>query len=190
MSVLRSTSRATGKLHTNPRQIHSRIRFGQGWINIMFLWHVFSLLRFFCSTFPYGGQNFNKSTGNIDQAFFFNTMTLPCFDYFYDLFYVGRIKIVPAMIYDLLTPIGLAYLIMGDGSFHKRDHYVILCTEGFTNSDNALLMSVLVNKFGLSCRLSRHKETSRIVIRRESLALLQSLVVPYIIPSMLYRVGL
>lgn len=117
-------------------------------------------------------------------------MTLPCFDYFYDLFYVGRIKIVPAMIYDLLTPIGLAYLIMGDGSFHKRDHYVILCTEGFTNSDNALLMSVLVNKFGLSCRLSRHKETSRIVIRRESLALLQSLVVPYIIPSMLYRVGL
>lgn len=117
-------------------------------------------------------------------------MTLPCFDYFYDIFHVDRVKIVPLMIYELLTPVGLAYLIMGDGSFHKRDRYVVLCTEGFTNSDNALLMSVLVDKFGLSCRLEGHKGSYRIVIRRESLALLQSLVAPHIIPSMLYRIGL
>lgn len=94
------------------------------------------------------------------------------------------------MIYELLTAVGLAYLIMGDGSFHKRDGYGVLCTEGFTNSDNALLMSVLVDKFGLSCRLERHNSTSRIIIRRESVLLLRSLVSPYMIPSMLYRVGL
>lgn len=71
-----------------------------------------------------------------------------------------------------------------------RDKYVVLCTEGFTNSDNALLMSVLVDKFGLSCRLERHKGSLRIVIRRSSLPLLQSLVAPYMISSMLDRVGL
>lgn len=37
MSVLRPVSRGTGHHHTNPRKIHSRLRFGQGWVNIMFL---------------------------------------------------------------------------------------------------------------------------------------------------------
>jgi hypothetical protein len=93
------------------------------------------------------------------------------------------------MIYDLLTPIGLAYLIMGDGSFHRRDGYVILCTEGFTNADNSRLMEVLISKFGLSCRIENLKGSSRIVIRKASIDLLRSLVLPYMIPSMHYRVG-
>lgn len=93
------------------------------------------------------------------------------------------------MIYNLLTPVGLPYLIMGDGSYHKRDGYVILCTEGFTNADTLLLMSVLIDKFGLSCRIERHGESSRIVIRRESINLLRSLVLPHMIPEMKYRVG-
>jgi len=50
------------------------------------------------------------------------------------------------MIFELLTPVALAYLIMGDGTFHTRDGYVVLCTEGFTDADNLRLMSVLVDK--------------------------------------------
>lgn len=155
----------------------------------MFLFHVFTLLSPYCSTFPYGGHRFNPITNNVDQGFFFNTMTLPCFNYLYDIFHVSGIKIVPTMIYDLLTPVGLAYLIMGDGSFHRRDLYVVLCTEGFINSDNLLLMSVLVNKFGLSCRIEKHRDSSRIVIRAKSIGLLRSLVLPHMIPEMYYRVG-
>ncbi len=155
----------------------------------MFLWHVFKLLLPYCSVFPYGGARLNPTTGNVDQAFFFNTMTLPCFNFFRDIFYVDNIKIVPSMIYDLLTPVGLAYLIMGDGTFHRRDKHVVLCTEGFTNADNLLLMSVLVNKFCLSCRIEKHGIASRIVIRAISVELLQSLVLPHMIPEMYYRVG-
>ena len=189
MSVLRASSRSTGKHPNSTRINNSRLRFGQGWVNIMFLWHVFKLLLPYCSVFPYGGARLNPTTGNVDQAFFFNTMTLPCFNFFRDIFYVDNIKIVPSMIYDLLTPVGLAYLIMGDGTFHRRDKHVVLCTEGFTNADNLLLMSVLVNKFCLSCRIEKHGIASRIVIRAISVELLQSLVLPHMIPEMYYRVG-
>jgi hypothetical protein len=74
MSILRSISRSTGVL---TRPIHTRLRFGQGWINVLFLWHVFTLLMPYCSAFPYSGEHLNPTTGNIDQRFFFNTMTLP-----------------------------------------------------------------------------------------------------------------
>jgi len=78
---------------------------------------------------------------------------------------------------------------MGDGSNHRRDGYVVLYTEGFTNADTLLLMSVLIDKFGLSCRAEGHKVRLRIVIRRDSIDLLRSLVLPHMIPEMKYRVG-
>jgi len=190
MSVLRSKSRTTGQHPNSTRISNSRLRFGQGWPNVVFFWHVFVILMPYCSVFPYSGITHNKSTGNKDVGFFFNSITFPCFNYFRDIFYVNGIKIVPTMIYELLTPVGLAYLIMGDGTFHKRDGYVVLCTESFTQADNLLLMSVLTGKFGLSCRLENHKGSHRIVIRRVSMDLLRQLVGPYMVPSMKYRVGL
>lgn len=39
----------------------------------------------------------------------FNTYSLPCFNYYYDLFYVDKVKRVPFNIGELLTPLGLAY---------------------------------------------------------------------------------
>jgi hypothetical protein len=69
---------------------------------------VFTILFPYLSSFPYGNKRLNKETGNMDYAFF-NTMTLPCFNIFRDLFYVNGIKIIPSNIYDLLTPIALAF---------------------------------------------------------------------------------
>jgi LAGLIDADG DNA endonuclease family len=59
--------------------------------------------------FPYGNKKLNKQTGNIEYAFFFNTMRLPCFNIFRNLFYLESKKIIPNNIYDLLTPIALAF---------------------------------------------------------------------------------
>lgn len=189
MSVLRAKSRSTGAHPNSSRVNNSRLRFGQGLPNLAFFKHVYSLLSGYCSVDYYTSSVLNKSISNIDIGYFFNTMTLPCFNYLYNIFHVNGIKVVPAMIYDLLTPVGLAYLIMGDGSFHRRDGYVVICTEGFTTPDNLLLMSVLINKFELSCRAEKHKNSIRIVIRRSSMDLLRSLTLPHMIPEMKYRVG-
>lgn len=47
----------------------------------------------------------------------------------------GQIQVIPANIYDLLTPIALAYWICGDESYNRRDGVVILCTDSFTTAE-------------------------------------------------------
>jgi hypothetical protein len=44
---------------------------------------------------------------------------MPCFTEIYSLFYKNRVKIIPHNIFDLLTPIAFAHMIMGDGSAEK-----------------------------------------------------------------------
>lgn len=48
-------------------------------------------------------------------------MQLPCFNTFRDMFYIANVKIVPDNIYQLLTPRGLAFWIMDDGSKQGSD---------------------------------------------------------------------
>lgn len=50
---------------------------------------------------PKGGANYTKVN--------FSTMALPCFTYYYHLFYVGGVKVVPQLILELLSPCGLAH---------------------------------------------------------------------------------
>ncbi len=65
----------------------------------------------------------------------------------------GFLKIVPLNIYESLTAIGLAFWIMDDGSYSKIKGNIILCTDSYTLQEVQLLISVLSNKFHLSCGL-------------------------------------
>jgi hypothetical protein len=60
-------------------------------------------------------------------------MALPCFNYYYDLFYPKGIKTVPQNIADLLTPLGLAYWICDDGKFVASGG-LSLCTNSFNQN--------------------------------------------------------
>jgi len=63
------------------------------------------------------------------------------------MFYVLNTKIVPINIYDLLTPRGLAFWIMDNGSRQGAGLY--LSTYSFSNEDMDRLMFTLQDKFGL-----------------------------------------
>jgi hypothetical protein len=82
-----------------------------------------------------------KETGNIRTGLSFATLTFPCFNEFYDLFYLNGVKVVPSNIDELLTPLGLAYWIMCDGSFTGSG--VRLNTQSFTLSELELLQLLL-----------------------------------------------
>ena len=95
--------------------------------------HVYELFK------PYLSKSFNlkertfkdKRTNKIYSSISFKTLSLPCFNHYKTLFYISEIlKIVPSNIKDLLTPRGLAYCIMDDGSLGLH-----LNTYGFTSKD-------------------------------------------------------
>jgi hypothetical protein len=87
-----------------------------------------------------------------------------------------------------------------DGSYNKIKGNIILCTDSYTlqTFEIKLLISVLSNKFHLSCGLINYKINSkgdltyRIRINKSFIPTLIELVKPHFIEpySMLYKLGL
>lgn len=131
----------------------------------------------------------DKKNNRVYTSVTFSTMQLPCFTKFHSLWYLNKRKIVPANIQELLTPIGLAHWIMGDGS--RQNLGLHLSVYGFTLNEVELLIKALETNFGFKCsihKLSTVGGKPRIYIWQESMDNLRLVVFPYIIPSMLYKI--
>ena len=138
---------------------------------------------------PFACEVVNNRTKKIYSALSFTTMQLPCFNEFRELFYVSNVKTVPNNIYELLTPKGLAFWIMDDGS--KKGKGLHISVYGFSNEDVDKLMYVLQDKFNLRCSIHYNRDNKpRIFIFKESMEKLITLVKPYFISEMLYKLGL
>jgi hypothetical protein len=180
-----------GDLYINKRHTNVRLMFKQGIVNKDYLIHLHELFSDYCPSGPkFTNADPDKRTGIVYTGIYFNTYSLPCFNALYNLFYIGGVKIVPSNIFELLTPLGLAYFISDDGSFSKSTKIVKLCTENFIESDVDLLIQVLENKFNLECRKEKRGKGFRIVIKNKSLETLRELVCPHLHSSMLYKLGL
>jgi len=136
----------------------------------------------------------DSRTGKIYKSIYFKTLRFFCLNEYYDLFYKENKKVVPSNILKLLTPRGLAHLIMGDGLLKKDQGVLLLCTESFTKEDPELLVECLDSKFGIKSALNRIISSTgvvkyRIRISKISMDKLIILVKPYFIPEMLYKLG-
>ena len=141
-----------------------------------YLWFLFLILSHYCNSYP--NYRSRARLGNISYTLEFYTRSLPCLTEFYFKFYVGREKVIPKDIYNMLTPAGLAHLIMGDGT-REPGYGVILCTDSFSLQDIVRLMNVLIIRYRLDCSLRKHGQFNRIYIRQRSMPLLRSIVTPY-----------
>lgn len=95
-------------------------------------------------------------------------------------FYLSNVKIVPYNIYGWLTPKGLAFWIMYDGSKHETGLHISV--YAFSNSDVDKLMFTLQDKFNLKCSIHYNRENKpRIYLFKESMDHLITLVKPYFI---------
>lgn len=116
-------------------------------------------------------------------------MQLPCFNVYKEIFYNDNVKIIPNNIQELLTPRGLAFWIMDDGSRHGSGLHISVYS--FSNEDVDNLMLTLQKKFNLKCSIHYNKDKKpRIYIFKESMVDLIALIKPYFIKGMLYKLGL
>jgi hypothetical protein len=85
----------------------------------------------------------------------------------------------------MLAPVSLAHLIMGDGTAVSGG--IRICTDSFTVQDVVRLINVLIIKYRLKCTLHMSDNKPRIFISSKSMDLLTSIINPYIVPSMRYK---
>jgi hypothetical protein len=110
--------------------------------------------------------------------------------YFKRFYSHGRHKkyIQKESVFDL-EPEGLAFWYMDDGKFHEYGIY--LCTGKISTEEAIVLRDLLDNKFNLKTTLQTHdlkKDYHYIYIKAESRSQFFSLIKPYIIPSMQYKI--
>jgi hypothetical protein len=105
--------------------------------------HVFEIFKSFCVNgfVPLSRVSLDKITNTKHSSISFTTMQLPYFNWYREIFYNLNVKRVPDNIYNLLTPIGLAYWIMDDASRHGSGLH--LSVYAFSNQDVDKLMFTL-----------------------------------------------
>ena len=131
-----------------------------------------------------------KYGDKIYQAYRFGTYGFASLKWLYNLFYThSKIKIVPKNIADLLTPLALAVWAMSAGKFiHGK---VKLYTEFCKGKDIEKLINALNDSFGLVCSMDKCKKNLYIVIiPKEYVKIFQAIVLPYVIPTLKYKIGL
>lgn len=149
---------------------------------------MFNQLSHYCSQGP--SLVSSVRMGKIFYGLNFFTRALPCFTELHSVFYLNGVKIIPKNIYDLLTPVALAHLIMGDGQSSR--HGLILCTNSFSIQDVVRLMNVLMVRYKLECNIRELRRSSgkveyMVYIKHGSMSLLRTIVKSYMYPSMLYK---
>lgn len=77
---------------------------------------------------------------------------------------------------------------MDDGTWKKPG--VRIATDCYKKEEVELLRSALYTKFNLNSSLHKNKDNYLLYIKQESMPLLKELVLPYMVPSMHYKLGL
>lgn len=130
------------------------------------------------------------------HSYYFKTFSHPIFIPIYDLFYIegNKNKIVrPNLITKLADPIVLAYLIMGDGSLHKRDKIYTIHTGGFTKTECDYISRELNDKYNLysSVKIAKVSEKGRtsymIVFKKADTKIISTIIKPYMLPHFKYK---
>jgi hypothetical protein len=112
-------------------------------------------------------------------------------------FFYKKKTISHNLIKNYLTPRGLAYWIMCDGSLQNDKKSIILHTQSFSEKENTILSNELNVKFNLNTKVIVHKakyyvlKTAAVVlpdtVRTKDALLLNFLIEPYMLASMKYK---
>lgn len=174
---------------------NSRFLYGQSSLrkhHFNYFNHVIGLFQSYLSIdFKFKEKSFlDKRTQVKYSSVQFATLSLPCFNFYKNLFYdSNNIKIVPLNIDNLLTPRGLAYWIMDDGSLQNKGLH--LNTYGFKVEEILKLKMCLENMFGdnsLKCSIHRHSKGQRIYVWEESMEMIRENISEFMHEDMLYKI--
>jgi len=128
------------------------------------------------------------------------TKTLDIFNQYREMFYKNidgkSIKIVPTNIQEIMCPIVLAHLIMGDGTFSKKDKRIRISTYNFTFNECNMLADSITKNCNINCKVlfdrvnSKNQKQYILTIGKKELIKVQKNVSIHMHKSMLYRIGM
>nr|YP_010608727.1 hypothetical protein PNX16_mgp044 [Drechslerella dactyloides]WAN89807.1 hypothetical protein [Drechslerella dactyloides] len=166
----------------------SRLGFQQFFKHTTYVLFVFRILSHYSNSSP------RLTSGiRLDNKFYglqIFTRAMPCLIELRYLFYF-KVKIIPKNIYDVLTPVALAHLIMGDG--YAERYGLVIWTNSYTIQDVVKLINVFIIWYRLKSNIRKKQQNNKteymIYIRQSFMPLLKTIVDPYTHFSILYKIN-
>jgi recombination protein RecA len=127
--------------------------------------------------------------GHKQVSAYMKSVALPQLGFYRNVFYPKDDKIVPVESLAWMNELAVAVWYMDDGSISKNNKNIKFSTHGFTPSSVGMLQGWLATKFDIISRVYYDRNYPFLQIMHNSNDKFISLVEPYIIPSMRYKLG-
>ena len=177
-----------------------RLHVNQGIKHKEYVYHLYETFKEFCLLEPTIKERSHRTglcRGKTYQTVAFKTVSTPLFKFYATLFNCNSqpgktlTKRVPKGIHRWLTPIGLAYWYMDDGSMKgKTSRAVYFNTQGFSLKEVENLCGVLINKFRCLAKPVEKKGQNVIYVSAKSFPNLRDHIYPFLRKEMLYKLPL
>lgn len=156
------------------------------------LWK-YDVLKSIVITKPQLSYRYDKDGNKYEKSWWFRTIRHPVLTDIYFMFYTTNkyrcgAKIVPKFIGELIDPIALAIWIMDDGSYSRNK--IDISTYSFSLGDIHLLQDIILSKFKIKMNFYKDRNKGyRMYCNTEETKKLIEVICPYIIESMMYKIG-
>ena len=153
----------------------------------------YRILQSFVFTKPKMSYRYRENGEKYPKSWWFRTIRHPILTEIYGQFYLGEgyrngRKIIPLNIKDGFTPLVLAVWIMDDGSYSRG--IINISTYSFSLQEIRYLQECFKEKFKIETTFYKDRDKGyRMYCRKKETNKLISIIHPYIIPSMMYKIG-
>lgn len=153
----------------------------------------YQILKPWVFTKPKISYRYNEKGERYAKSWWFRTVRHPILTDLYDRFYqkgdyrTGK-KIIPKNLKKDFNPLALAVWIMDDGSYSRKN--ITISTYAFSLQEIKYLQDCLWNVFRVEARYCPDRDKGyRMYFNQEETRNLVKIISPYIIPTMMYKIG-
>ena len=173
--------------------VNANFKVEQGLVQKEYVFWKYEILKSLVFTEPKLSFRYDSNGKRYEKSWWFRTIRHPLLTEIFRRFYLrdgfrcGR-KIVPKDIEKDLNPLALAVWIMDDGSYSQKK--IDISTYSFSLEEVKFLQKVMRHRFGIKMLFFRDREKGyRMYANVEESKKLIQTIYPYIIPTMMYKIG-
>ena len=176
-----------GRLESRSESGNARLRVHHGWKQKDFVFWKYKILKNLISCSPKKIVCWKNPKNNENYySWYFHTLTLKALKQFHQKFYKDGLKIVPKEMFEILTPISLAFWVMDDGC--NTGNSFIINTQNYSIDEQEKLRKIFWRKFKILTTINKDRNKFRLRLNIENAKKLIKIISPHIIPSMEYKI--